>query len=337
MAGGSAAPDGPYPVLALDGEQGSGKSTACRMLRRLVDPNKADLRGPPRKEEDLIVAATSARVVALDNISFIEAEMADALCRVATGGGLSKRELFSDGNEYLISVCRPVLLNGIPSLLARGDLADRALAVTLPAIPDHRRKPEAEVWRAFEAAAPAILGLLLDGLATALASLPTIQLPRLPRMADFAKLACAAAPAFGWTAEEMLAAIEGNRAAAVAAVIEADPVAIAVCAFIEAQQGARWTGTGTELLGIVNDRVPLDQQRERGYPKDAGRLSTRLRRIAPAMRRAGWDITLPMSGGREGRTITLKTLQFPSSVPSVPSVPGTAAAEDGSDDEGGYL
>lgn len=299
-------PAGPYPVLALDGEQGAAKSTTCRMLRRLVDPNKADLRAPPRNEDDLIVAATSSRVVALDNMSFVEADTADALCRLATGSGMSKRLLYSDGDEHLVAVCRPVLLNGIPSLLARGDLADRSLAITLPAIPDDKRRGEAEVWEGFEAAAPAILGLLLDALARALADGPGLSLPRLPRMADFARLACAAAPAFGWTADDMLAAIEGNRADAVEAVIEADPVAVAVRTFMGTQNGTPWEGTATALLEVVTNLATLEQQRERTFPKDAARLSTRLRRIAPAMRRTGWDVTLPTGGGRAGRNITIK-------------------------------
>ena len=34
-------PRGPYPALALYGEQGAAKSTAARLLRALVDPNAA--------------------------------------------------------------------------------------------------------------------------------------------------------------------------------------------------------------------------------------------------------------------------------------------------------
>ena len=295
-------PVGPYPVLALDGEQGSGKSTTCRVLRGLIDPNKADLRTPPRSEDDLIIAAMASRVVALDNVSAIDNDAADALCRLATGGGLSKRTLYTDGEEHLVAVCRPVLLNGIPSLLARGDLADRALAVTLPAIPDDCRRTEVELRDDLADAAPAILGLLLDGLARALRDGPGLHLPGLPRMADFARLACAAAPAFGWTSTEMLAAILANRAATVDAVIEADPVAVAV----RELASTVWTGTATDLLVVLARKVPDVQQRERSYPKDAARLSSRLRRLAPALRRDGVELVLPATGGRNGRNLTIR-------------------------------
>ena len=40
-------PGGPYPVLALSGVQGSGKTTITRILRRLVDPNAAETRAAP--------------------------------------------------------------------------------------------------------------------------------------------------------------------------------------------------------------------------------------------------------------------------------------------------
>ena len=42
---GTLAPRGPYPVLTLLGEQGSGKTTVGRLLRGLVDPHMAALRG----------------------------------------------------------------------------------------------------------------------------------------------------------------------------------------------------------------------------------------------------------------------------------------------------
>lgn len=297
-------PSGPYTLLALDGEQGSGKSTAAKMLRRLVDPNRAEHRAPPRKEDDLLIAAQNGRVVAIDNVSFIETDMADALCRLATGAGFSKRALYTDAAEVIVSVARPLLLNGIPSLLARGDLADRALAITLPPIPDERRRPEREVWADFDRASPGILAALLDGLARALRYDPPLQLPRLPRMADFARLACAAAPAFGWTVDEMLVAIEGNREAAVSTMIESDPLAGAIQA-LAADNPAGWRDSATLLLEVANLRVPIEVKNERGWPKDGARLSGRLKRVAPALRRAGVEVIMPAGGGRAGRVISI--------------------------------
>jgi hypothetical protein len=299
-------PEGPFPILAVDGEQGSGKTTASKMLRRLVDPNHADARAAPREERDLVIAARNSRVLGFDNLSSLDADMADALCRIASGGGFGERQLYSNGDEHTVYVCNPILLNGIPSLLARGDLADRAISITLPPIPDDKRKPEADVWRDFEAARGGILALLLDGLRTALARLPNLHIERLPRMADFARLSAAMAPAFGWTEVDMLAALEENRASAIAGVIEADSLAIAVRGI--AEEKGTWSCSATELLAAINERVSTDRTRQRDWPKDSARLSARLRRIAPALRRGGVEVKMPTSGGRAGRLITLERL-----------------------------
>ncbi|MCB4825579.1 hypothetical protein LHA35_28170, partial [Roseicella sp. GB24] len=238
-------PRGPYPVLALDGEQGSAKTTMSLVMRRLADPNLADIQPMPKQERDLALACRNGRLLALDNLSSIAPDMADALCRVATGSGFRERQLYTNDEENMGWVQNPVLLNGIPALLARGDLADRAIALTLPAIPDHLRRTEVDFWREFDTAAAGILGLLLDAIATALRRLPEVRLERPPRMADFAWLACAAAPAFGWSEGQVLAALEENRAAAVAGVIEADAVAATILAL--AQEHGAWIGTPSEL------------------------------------------------------------------------------------------
>jgi len=80
-------PRGPYPALNLTGEQGTGKSTEARVLRELVDPNAAELRSEPREVRDLMIAATNAWILALDNLSHISPWLSDALCRLATGAG----------------------------------------------------------------------------------------------------------------------------------------------------------------------------------------------------------------------------------------------------------
>ena len=80
-------PRGPYPILVLNGEQGSAKSTCARILRSFIDPSTVSVRTLPREERDLIISANHSHVINFDNISRLPAWLSDALCRIATGGG----------------------------------------------------------------------------------------------------------------------------------------------------------------------------------------------------------------------------------------------------------
>ena len=117
-------PQGPYPVLILQGEQGSAKTTIERMLRALVDPSTAPLRTTPRNEHDLYIAATNTWVLAFDNISNLQPWLSDALCRLSTGGGFTTRTLYENREQELFDAMRPVILNGISDVATRPDLFD---------------------------------------------------------------------------------------------------------------------------------------------------------------------------------------------------------------------
>src|SRR3984893_11288930 len=177
---------GPYPVIVLSGEQGSAKSTFSAILRALLDPNTAPLRALSREDRDLFIAASNGHVLAFDNVSNLPAWISDTLCRLATGGGFAVRQHYSDQDEVLFDAARPVILNGIEEIVTRPDLADRAVFLTLQPMPEERRRPEQELWAAFEAERPRILGVLLDAAAKGLKRLSETRLEKLPRMADFA-------------------------------------------------------------------------------------------------------------------------------------------------------
>jgi len=100
-------------VTNFIGEQGSAKSCAAKIVRMLVDPSETPLRSPSREERDLLVQAANNWCVALDNLSGLQPWLSDGLCRLATGGGHSARPLYTDGEEFSLSVKRPVILNGI--------------------------------------------------------------------------------------------------------------------------------------------------------------------------------------------------------------------------------
>src|SRR5262249_8821736 len=166
-------PTGPYPVLVVHGEQGSAKSTLGRVLRALVDPNKAALRTTPRDERDLVIAATNGWIIAFDNLGHVSKQLSDALCRLATGTGFATRALYTDTEEVIFEAQRPIVLNAIEELATEGDMLSRAMILYLPSIPGDKRQDEQTYWRNFAATQAQILGALCDIVSTALRRLPT--------------------------------------------------------------------------------------------------------------------------------------------------------------------
>ena len=167
-------PKGPYPLLTLTGEQGSAKTTIGRQIRSIVDPSEAPLRSPPREDRELVIAARNSHVLGFDNLSGIKDWLSDALCRIATGDGYSARELYTDANEVVFSDPRPIILTSIETVVTRGDIADRALAVTLPRISPEDRLPERVIYEKMDRISPMVLGALLDAAATGRRRLPLV-------------------------------------------------------------------------------------------------------------------------------------------------------------------
>ena len=289
---------GPYPVLAINGEQGAGKSIFSRFLRALIDPSAAPIRAVPKDDRDLVVSAGNSWALVFDNLSSVPAWFADALCRLATGSGFATRMLHTDRSETIFDAARPIVLNGIPSLTDRADLADRAVTIHLATITEEARDSEDELIAAFEAKRPIILGALLDAVAGALRNLDKVKLERMPRMADLAKWITAAEPALGWETGRFLAVYRENRRDVIETSFEADAVAVAIRDFIIADRPDGWTGTATELLSALNVCVNEGVRKSKLWPLSAQGLGNRIDRIAPLLRNKGFVVERRHSGQR---------------------------------------
>lgn len=278
-------PGAPVPILLLTGEQGSGKSTRARMIRRLLDPNKALLRSAPRDERDLMVAAHNQWCLALDNLSSIPPALSDSLCRLSTGGGFSVRRLHSDNEETVFDALRPLILTGICDVASQPDLLDRLLTIRLPVISEKDRRTETEIWHEFEAASPRLLGALLDCVAISLANWDRVVITSNPRMADFARLATAAEPAFGVGWGTFHAAYNDNRMDANEVAIEAKPISRVLLEMVE--EYGDFAMTSQQLLQAIFDRVPEHLHTSHGVPKTPRALVAVLAMIAPNLGRKG--------------------------------------------------
>jgi Toprim-like len=316
-------PNGPYPVLAVYGEHGSAKSTLCRYIRRIIDPNISPLRADYREPRDLMICANGGWVVALDNLSTIKPWLSDCLCRLSTGGGFSTRMLYENDEEVIFDAKRPVILNCIEEVVTRSDLLDRCVLLNLPRIDGDHRIPEAQLDREFDDALPGILGGLLTALSVAMRNHDKVKLPTLPRMADFAIWATAAEPGLGLKPGEFLESYVANRAAGNETAIEASPIGKAVIEFVT--HIGTWSGTSTDLLRELDHRADDRTRKLKSWPTTARSLGAAVKRLAPNLREAGVGVEFDRRGKTRARLIVLTGPEQGGNFASASSAPSASA------------
>jgi energy-coupling factor transporter ATP-binding protein EcfA2 len=297
-------PRGPYAHLFLLGEQGSGKSSLLRLLRTFVDPAYAAENAEPKTVDDLMVTAVNSHILSYDNLSGINSDFTDWLCRLSTGAGLIRRKLYSDETEVVLKAARPVILNGIVPVVTRPDLLERTILVELPRIDSAQRMSERRFTGDLAPIIPGVVGALLDAVVVALQRLDTVYLPHLPRMADFTLWVEAAAPALGWEAGAFVAAYKANTATKEEQILEGDEVAETMLAWARYKLppvGHEHSMTMKQLLAELtalrmagNDpthiaRVSPTTRTPPEWPDSARALQIRLASAKPLLRQLGVD------------------------------------------------
>lgn len=182
---------GANPILIIEGIQGSGKTTTSTILKKLIDPTEPALMSPPKNEKEIFVMANSCYLIACDNLSYLTAEMSDVFCRVSTGGGISQRKLYTDDDEKVYDVMRPVLFNGIEQLTERPDLLERAIVLQMKTLKPENRISEGAYWIEFESVYPKLLGGLYSIISMVLDYLPQVRENNLHRMTEFNRVGLA--------------------------------------------------------------------------------------------------------------------------------------------------
>lgn len=326
-------PSGPYPLLILMAEQGSGKTTLARIIKLLLDANLSPVRSAPRDERDLMIAAQNGRVLVFDNLSTVPKPLSNALCRLSTGGGFATRELYADAEETIFEATRPVVLTAIEDIATESDLLDRAVFLTLLRIDKAQRRTERELYADLEAVLPGVLGALLDAVVHGLRELPKTTVPDMPRMADFATWAAACEGGLGLEAGSILDAYRANRAGANDLVLDVSAISAPLKALLEAQQPdleghRRYEGSAAELLADLENYADEKTRKLKAWPASSRALSSDLRRVAPNLREA--DIDLEFSRSKRARTVvlTLRTVSQ-TTVTTVTPSPYTEKARQG--------
>jgi energy-coupling factor transporter ATP-binding protein EcfA2 len=288
-------PRGPFFVGAVSGPQGSGKSTLTRTLSRLVDPQEAAERSPPREPRDLWVATKGARLLSFDNLSGISSELSDAFCRLSTGAAFATRKMYSDTDEVVIKACAPVLLNAIVDVIRRPDLADRSLQISSRRLTANNRKTEQQYWQEFDEEEGLLLGVIFDGVSAALAGYAETPVPDV-RMADAARFGIAGCTFYNWEPATIATLLRQNRAAANLSVLESNAFAGVLIEFLE-RQGGEWRGPMKELLTKLEDVAPDRVRRSKSWPATPNAGRAVVDRLKDALESLGFEFDFGRAGG----------------------------------------
>ncbi len=267
-------PDIAHPIFHPHGAQGSGKTTLCKLIKRLIDPSSLEVIFMPRDKNELIRQINRHHVPLFDNMSRLDYEQSDILCMSCTGGGIAKRVLYTDDDDRIYNFMRCIGLNGVNLLVTKPDILDRTMLIELERISPSERKLEAQLWREFNDAKPEILGGMFDTLTKAKAIFPSVKLAELPRLADFAKWGYAIAEALEkGLGKQFIADYQANVRRQNAEVLQSNNLCLAVTQFMRARE--QWEGTvktAYELLHQIVEPSKTDDT----FPRDPKNLRKNL-------------------------------------------------------------
>ena len=296
---------GPYFGLLIEGEMGSGKSVLAETVKKLIDPNGAIRLSLPTNDRDLAIQAKQFRLLSYDNTSGMRSLISDALCTLATGGGLAPRKLYTDSELAVLNICRPFMLNGISGYARRPDLLERVIYVRLDRVAPEDRKEERVLKEHFTRDAPYILGGLYDALVHSLRNVKKGINPTGLRMADAAVRIAAAESAFDVPEGTLIRIIAEGQKQLVIERASTDAITEALRTTI-----ARGPFEGT--MKELHERLAVyDKNNMPGSPTA---LSITLDRQSASLLAVGIKVTM-LNRGKQGRKVRVEYVGAPEFAP----------------------
>lgn len=295
--------DIPHPIEVIHGEKGASKTTTMRKNRSLIDPSPRDVISIPKAIQDLAITISNNYMPCFDNLDNISSDKSDLFCIASTGGGYSKRKLYSNDDESIVSFKSRITLNGINVIATKADLLDRCIVLTLDRIPEDERKEERLVWDSFNKDKPMILGAMFDVLSKAKRIYKTVNLTKLGRMADFTRWGYAVAEACGIGGEKFLEAYLNNQRKANQEAVDSSPIVTALIKYMN--ENKSFTGTVSQLLLCLN-QIAEDEQIDitsKLWAKEPNVLSRRLNEMKSNLELEG--IYYDVSQKNHGRVIDI--------------------------------
>jgi energy-coupling factor transporter ATP-binding protein EcfA2 len=289
------------PILLLQGDAGSGKTTLYKVLCALFygDATKFSLLSGG-DERDFLTTVANNPVAFFDNVESKPRWLENHLAALATGAAIRTRKLYADvGEELDIRPETWIVLNGISPKVKRPDVADRLLILNLHRLSKSERRPEGKLVDAVLTHRSALLTGYLSDLRHIVRlfnkSHPVFDSPI--RMFDWAELAWRISLHFDCRTTFEAALEKLSRAQSEFTVAD-EPLFLAVSAWLE-QPGSKRNLTAAEVLRDLRtvagrEGISLEYGRK---PLETIGLGKRLRQLKNSFAQVGIQMETTAAAG----------------------------------------
>ena len=282
----------PYIIVYIHGSSGKGKSVGSKCVRSLLDPSTILDVGLPKKSDELLQKIDHHYFCFFDNVGYISDEFSDIFCRVSTGGGMSKRKLYTDNTDFYRQLKRVLWFNGISVEITKEDMLKRTILVEVLPLTG-KEKTEEELFREFEEIRPHNLYDLYILVSEVIKRLPDITPKKLFRMADYTKIGCATAEALGYDQDFFLDAYETKLTDQIKELIWNNTVGSVLYDWINSHVEQEWCGTPTALFKLIKNHAKDEMgvsTRARDFPKSPPHLTRKINLLTEAFEKIGIEI-----------------------------------------------
>ncbi|MGO9119738.1 MAG: hypothetical protein ACLQPD_19260 [Desulfomonilaceae bacterium] len=318
------------PLLLLYGFADSGKSTCSETIRDIVDPSITATMSLPQSRVDLIQILDHHALPVFDNIERLAAWANPEICRAVTGGGFSKRTVFSEDGDSIFHFRRSAILNGINRPANAQDVLGRSIIIRLDPLTGQERAlfgGRKELMRRFQEARSRIFGGILNVLSSAMRIRPTVKLEKLHRMDEWELWGCAIAQSLGISQEAFLHRYQANMSRQHEELVASDPVCLAVVQLMLARM--EWQGSPSKLYSELSVLAKTEgHNRDATWPNAPNALTRRLNELKTSLSAVGIRVSQPRTTAQ--RTIILSR----SESDSLQEAPASSSSEPTSSHEG---
>ena len=289
----------PIPIMVFDGTAGSIKTTTTATIKRIVDPSgisKLDnVNAMSKKPDDLIVQLEGEYMLGFDNVSYVDPDTSDILCRAITGATNVKRKLFKNKERVMLKFMSKIVLNGVIPTLEYPDLQTRILNYERLTVDSSNMMLESDFEIKLKLLMPQILGNIFTLISDSLQDYPKLSKKIKPktRMADFEVRGEIVSRRLGFEKNEFLNRYYEKLKTETIKSQDAYPIISAIQELMIDREV--YENSATELyskLCFISEKQGINtKDRFTRFPKGSNKLVGHIRSIESNLRTCGFDIT----------------------------------------------